>query len=337
MANDDCIVVAGGNSAAELLTVSWFKVFLCGSEDICRGIQAQELGSPLLCQMVGHNEKGLLTQAKPLAFHGSGHHLESFSRTNLVRKERIAAVENVRHSVELMLTELNFRVHTTESDVTSIVFTGTIRIEELVIASHKLLPSVGISPNPILERILNGLLLLLGKGCLLGVEDTAFLAIRVCDSIIDTHIAEIQRIFQNLIGVGSVGAIGHIGVDIAVGWLRLAGDVPFRRERRIVHLNGAAQIVRRVKGFLHKLLDVVLVDPRCTKAYFNLGSVQILWLSLLQGCYIHPVISKIFFRKTRCSVFSCNTKLFSDVAGKVFICCLPLPFNRVKEDNTSQI
>ena len=99
VADDNSIVVAGGNSSAELLTVSRLKVFLGGSEDVRRGIQSQELGSPLLCQMVRHNEKGLLTQAKTLAFHGSSDHLEGLACTHFVCKESIAAVEDVSYRI----------------------------------------------------------------------------------------------------------------------------------------------------------------------------------------------------------------------------------------------
>ena len=40
--DNDGVVVAGGDSAAELLAVLWFEVFLGCGEDICRGIQAKK-------------------------------------------------------------------------------------------------------------------------------------------------------------------------------------------------------------------------------------------------------------------------------------------------------
>ena len=84
-------------------------------------------------------------------------------------KERIASVENVGDSVLLMLTELDFGVHTAEHDMATIVLTGTGGIEKLVILGYKLLSSVGVFPNPITERILDCLLFLLCEGRFLGV------------------------------------------------------------------------------------------------------------------------------------------------------------------------
>ena len=134
-------------------------------------------------------------------------------------KERIAAIEDMGDCVKLMLTKLDFGVHTAEHDMRTVILTGAVGVEQLVISGNKLLPPVGVSPNPILERIFDGLLLLLCQGGFLGVEYTAFPAIGVGNCVIDTHITQIQRILQNLVGVGSVRTVGHIGVYVAVGGL----------------------------------------------------------------------------------------------------------------------
>lgn len=162
--DDDGIVVAGGNATTELFTVLWLEIFLGCGEDIGGGIQTQKFRGPLLGQVVWHYEKRLLAQTETLAFHGSGDHLEGLARSHLVRKERIATVKNVRHGVQLMLTEPDFRVHAAECDVAAIVFTGAVGVEQLIVFRNKLLPSVGVLPNPVLKRILDGLLLLLSEG-----------------------------------------------------------------------------------------------------------------------------------------------------------------------------
>ena len=87
-----------------------------------------------------------------------------------------------------MFPQLDFGVHTAEYDMRAVVLTGTVGIEQLVIPGNKLLPPVGVLPNPILERIFDCLLFLLGKGCFLGIEYTTFLSVWVCNGVIDTHV-----------------------------------------------------------------------------------------------------------------------------------------------------
>ena len=66
VADDDGIIVAGGNPSTELLAVLGFKILAGGNEDICRRIELQKLSGPLLRQVVGHHKEGLLAQAQPL-------------------------------------------------------------------------------------------------------------------------------------------------------------------------------------------------------------------------------------------------------------------------------
>lgn len=96
---------------------------------------------------------------------------------NFVCKQGVTAVDNVCNGVLLMLTELDFGIHTAELDMTAVIFTGASGVEKLIVLGDKLLPPVGVFPNPITERILDSLLLLLCKGRFLGVEYTAFLAV----------------------------------------------------------------------------------------------------------------------------------------------------------------
>ena len=103
-------------------------------------------------------------------------------------KQRISAVEDVGHSVQLMLTELDFRVHTAERDVTSIIFPGTSGVEKLIVPCNKFTPPVRVPPNPVLKRIFDGLLFLLCEGCLLGVEHTALFSIRIGHGVIDADV-----------------------------------------------------------------------------------------------------------------------------------------------------
>ena len=102
VADDDGIIVAGGNSAAELFAVLRFKVLLSRHKDIGRGIKLQELGCPLLCQMVGDYKQGLLTQTQPLALHGSRYHFKGFASANHMSKECITTIKDMGDGIDLM-------------------------------------------------------------------------------------------------------------------------------------------------------------------------------------------------------------------------------------------
>ena len=171
----------------------------------------------------------------------------------------------------------------------AIIFARPVGIEQLIVACHKLLPSVRVSPYPLGESVLDGLLFLLGKGCLFGIKDPALLTVRIGNGVVDAHIAQVQRVLQNPVGVGALRAVGHIGVYIAVRRLGFSADAPLRSKRREMHLNTPAQIIRRLKGFLHELLDVFLVNPGCTQAHLNFRSVQILRLGRTERLHIGQI------------------------------------------------
>ena len=320
VSDDDGIVVACGNSAAELLTVSRFKVlFRCG-ENVGRRVQTEKLACPLFGQVIWNDKQWFLAKSKPFALHRRRYHLEGLPCAYLVCKERVAAVENVGNGVLLMLTELDFGVHTAENDVRTVILTRAVRIEKLVILGDKLLPSVGVFPNPITKRILDCLLLLLSESGFLGIEHSAFTPIGVSNGVIDTNITQIQSILQNLIGIGSVRAVGHIGIYIAVGRLRFARDIPFRSERRVVDINTSTQIVRRFKGLHHKLLNVGLVNPCCTEADLNLGGIKVFGLRRFQSSYIVRnlvAVLGIIRQHFQCPLIV--GELFTDITGQKII------------------
>ena len=83
-------------------------------------------------------------------------------------------------------------------------------------------------------------------------------------------------------------------------------------------------------------MDIVFVDPCCTEAHFNFGRIQVFGLCLLQSGHILPVICKTFFGEAGSRIALCDTQLFPDISGQVFVCRLPLLFHRVMEDHARQ-
>ena len=190
-------------------------------------------------------------------------------------------------------------------------------------------------PYPVLECILDGLLFLLGKRGLFFVENTLLLSVCVLNRVVDTHIPKIQRIFQNPIGIGTAGTVGHISMNIIFAQCALSGNLPFRSHGRKLHFDASAHIKRRLKGLFHEILNIPSVNPCCTKPHINLRGFQIFRLRLLQVFHIDG-IGGIF-----CGRQLSNTQFFSHIAGKVFVCGLPaafflVPGHGVLEDHALQ-
>ena len=329
--DDNGVIVAGGDAGAELLAVTGFKILFGGYKDIGGGVEPQELRGPLFRQVVWHRKEGFLAQAEALALHGGGDHLKCLARAHLMGKERVAAVEVVGDGVELMLPQRDLRIHARKDQMPAVIFPGTGGIEALIVELYQLPPPVGVAPYPVPERLLDGLLLLLGEGGFLAVEDALFLAVRVPYGVVDAHVPQVQRIFKDFVGVGAVGAVGHAGVDVVVGDAVLAGDVPLRRELRVVDLQGSAGIHRRLQQLEHELLNVLLVDPRRAEAHLDLRSVKVFRLCGAQCLHVGQIAGAVnggFLRLPQ---------LLPDVAGEVFVRRLPVAVNRVEEDDAVQL
>ena len=187
-----------------------------------------------------------------------------------MRQQRIAAIKNVCNRVFLVFAQRDFRAHAGKADVAAVILARADRIEAFVVLLHQRLPPIRVAPYPLLKGVLDGLLLLLRKRRFLGIENAPLRAVCIINRVIDAHIAQIQRVLQNPIGVSALCAVGHIGVDILFGWGGFAADVPFSGAGRIADLNWVPPVVRRLEGLLHELLDIILTDPRRAEAHFDL-------------------------------------------------------------------
>jgi len=88
----------------------------------------------------------------------------------------------------LMFPEFNFRVHTIEDDMASIILTRSDAIEFLIVGFAKPFPSFRVRPYPVLKFLLNHFLLRLSNRCFLFIQDSLFLSLIIFDIIKDTHI-----------------------------------------------------------------------------------------------------------------------------------------------------
>ena len=332
VADDNGVVFAGGDTGAELLAVLRLEVLFRSHEDVGGGVQPQELARPLLRQVVGNDKEGLVAQPQPFGFHGSGYHLEGLARAHLVGKEGVAAVEHMGDRVELVLPQPYLRVHARKGDVAAVVFAGSGGIEQLVVPCDQSVPPVGVAPYPVPESVPDGLLLLLGEGGFLGVEYAPIPAVRIVLGIVDAHVAQIQGIFKNLIGVCALRAVGHICGNIAVTDRVLVPDVPLGGEGGIIHVDHALLVEGGLEGLPHELPDIRGVDPRCAQPHLDFRSIKVFGLRGFQRFHVSGVIAlkQILSRL-------CDTQLFPYIAGEVLVGGLPALIFGIAEDNTTKI
>ena len=191
MADDNGVVVPGGNPGAELLAVGRLEVLLGRDQEVGRGIESQKLRRPLLGQMVGDDKHTLLAQPQALALHGRRHHFKGLACPHFVGKQSIAAIEDVGNGVLLVFPQLDLRVHAAKDDVAAVIFPGSCGIKLLVVLGHQALPAAGLLPEPVLKGVLHGLLLLLCQGGGLLVEDAALLAVGILHGVVDTDVLEV--------------------------------------------------------------------------------------------------------------------------------------------------
>ena len=263
--------------------------------------------------MIRHHKHAFLAQAQALGFHGGTGHLKRFSCPDHMGQQRVATVKNVRDGVPLVFSQADFRVHAGESDVLPIVFTGPDGIEQFVVLGDQGFPAARFFPYPFAESVLDGLLLLLGQGGFLLVQDTLFFPVRVLDGVIDTHVSQVQGVLQDSDAVSPIRAIGQVHRHVVIGKRVFVGDMPFGSVFGKLHLNGAALIKRDFKQFLHKLLDVFFSYPGRPQTHVDFRSLQILGLSFFQGLHIRNENGRNI---RRCPRFP---QLFPHVAGKVLI------------------
>ena len=175
------------------------------------------------------------------------------------------------------------------------------------------------------------------QGGLLGVQHAALFSVCVLYGVIDTDISQVQAVLQNLIGIGTTGPIGGISCHIVVGYRRFPLDLPFSGKGRIVDLDTALEIKRGVEGLVHKLLDVLFVNPGSAQTHLNLRRIQVFGLGGGKSFHIDCINRVLLCRPLRLTQFAAY------IAGEVFIsshimgCAVFLQLSRYTEDHALQL
>ena len=156
-------------------------------------------------------------------------------------KERIAAVKDMGNGVDLMGSERDFWTDTAESNMASVILTGSDRVKGIVVGTDKAVSAFWVFPYPVLKRLLNDFLLCLCRCGFLMVEYCLFVTVFVIHIVKDTHITQVQRVLNNTIGGSPLCTIGAVRLDISViGTLIL--NKPVAVHRCVAYLDFAFRI-----------------------------------------------------------------------------------------------
>ena len=227
-------------------------------------------------------------------------------------QQSIATIQDVGNSVDLVLAERDLRVHARKADVTAIILTGTVRIEQDIIGLTDGLAPVGVFPDPLGKGILDQLLLALGDGGFLLVEDSGFPAIGIVHIIKNTDILQIQGVLDDLIGVDALGAVGPDGLDIAA--IRaFTFNAPLTGDAGIVDLYAPLCAAGRPQRFKNKPAHIFGVQPCSAQPDGDLAGGEVGGLHLCE-CIGVDLILRVLLR-----LCLGNRPFLTHIARKVFV------------------
>ena len=213
-----------------------------------------------------------------------------------------------------MFTEFDFRVHTVENNVASVVLTGSYAVELFVIHLREFFSAGRVSPYPVLKALLYEFLLCLCDCRFLFIENGFLFALVIFDIVKDTDIFQVQRFLDYLICVDTGSTVCAVRFNIGTV-IALSLNVPFSGKLRVVNLDIPLCIAWRIEKLKHKLLEYFGRYPSRTEPYGNLACRQILWLHLFKCLHIDGVIFGIQCRRP----FGCR-QLLTNIARQIFVC-----------------
>ena len=316
VADDDSVIIPGGDSGAELFAVLLFKILFRCHQDIGGGVQLQEIRSEIPDDVIRHHKQGFVGQAKPLCLHCGGDHLIALASPHHMAEQGVAAVNCPGYCVALVGAQLYFRVHPCKYDMAPVIFAGPDGIKLLVVNPAQPIAAAWLRPNPLLKLLLNQVLFVLRDGGFFFIQDALLMPVRVLYGIENPHVPQIQGVLNNLIGVDPLCAIGVVGADIAAvnAFFR---NIPFASDLGIADMDAALAMPRRSQKLKGKIFNHIFGNPRRTQPHTDFPSGQIFGLHLFQRLHIDR-IGGVALRRA-----SGGFQLFPHPAGEVFVSGLP--------------
>ena len=197
-----------------------------------------------------------------------------------------------------------------------IVLAGPQAIELHIIERCQPLSPCRVFPYPVLERLLDKLLLALGDGGLLLVQNGLFLPVLVLNIVKNPNIPLVQGFLNDLIGVDAPGSVGVGRLD-TVFILGFPLDIPRPGDFGVVYLDIPLCVIGGVQQLKHELPYHIGGEPVCSQAHGNFTGGQVYRLHFFQ-CF-HVGLKR---RGILCGQL-CGSQLLPHVTGEVFIGGLP--------------
>ena len=227
MPDDHRVVVSRGNAPAEFFPVRGFKIHFRGHKDIRAGIQLEPFRTPLLRQVVWHNDQAFAAQPQAFGLHRRRCHRVGLPGPDNVCKQRVAAVKDARHGVALVLPQHDLRRHAVKGNMAAVIRPPAQAIEFFVVQLHKAFTAGRVFKEPVAERLPDGVLLLLRQYRFVFVQNPYFPAgYGVVFCVVHLYRAHIQRRFQNVKSVDALCTICLVCFHIGRRALCLVCDVP---------------------------------------------------------------------------------------------------------------
>ena len=128
-------------------------------------------------------------------------------------QQGISAVQDVSDGIDLMGTEGDFWVHSGESQVAAVIFSGADGVELFVVELSQPFTAGRVVPDPVCKGLLDQFLLALGNGGFLLVQNRNSFSGFIFQIIEDTNIFQIQSFLNDLVGIDSACTIGVVSLD----------------------------------------------------------------------------------------------------------------------------
>ena len=196
--------------------------------------------------------------------------------------------------------------------MTAIILAGAVGIEQDIIGLTDSLAPVRVFPDPFGKGILDQLLLALGDGGFLLVEDSGFPAIGIVHIIKNADIFQVQSVLDDFIGVDALGAVGTDGLDIAA-ILALALNTPLAGDAGIVDLHAPLCAAGCPQRFEDKPADIFGVQPCSAQPDGDLAGGEVGGLHLRERISV-DLILRVLFR-----LALGNRQFLTHIAGKILV------------------
>ena len=312
--DNNCIIVTGSDSTAELFTVLGFKILLGCNKDISRRIQLQIFTCPLACEVVRNYKHTLLAKSESFAFLSNSNHRKGFTSANNMSQKLVLAIDTTCNCIHLVLTQSDFGIDTHKVQMVAVIFSCTMAIEFLIIHFAKSFTAFGVIPNPLLESILNKFLFTLCNSSFFFIKNCNLVSFFVLNIVEDANITKVQGFFKNFKAIDTTCSIGVICLNVRTV-ITLALNIPFTGIFRVMGFHIVSHIICHTEKFIHKVINNIGWEPSSTKSNTNLTCSKVSRLDCFKCLNIHGkrIISICFVFKP------CNTELFTNITRQILV------------------